>query len=431
VANYDSGDISIVGIRSIEPETSITPTPTPSITPTISQTPTSTHSPYTTIVVYDPKNDFLDTSIDVTANVTVLNITASGLINIGWPTYPNDNDPNGKSEAPLDAYTGLTIAALIGRIGVDGPFFKIGSAFSSVVNRSGRLYIGIYDPLRGDNSGSFNVDITAYNAVPLTPTPTPTQTPANVSCFTNGWTSASYGSTSSISGISSGALWNRVYTITNPYRIIKGSGTTDNGIDFIIGETIFIDTPGVPSHLNKTGFYKIADTGLYDNYLTYTLACLDIVPSTTPTRTPTQTPTNTLTPTPTNTPNPALNSTAFTVCEVSDSFSSTSNTRQLNLCWNINHIDPLLYPWIEIDVNYGNGWVGFNDINRTSFPNLSCVTAILQAGSGTQQYRLRLSNSPLVSIPPTKLTNWVYSTELNKFPSGDGSSITNNPICST
>ena len=91
-----------------------------------------------------------------------LTISATGTINIGWPAYPNSNGPNGKSEVGYnDGATGLPHAALIGKIGVNGSYFLIGSSYNQIVTTSGRLYVGIYDPIRGDNSGSFTLNITS------------------------------------------------------------------------------------------------------------------------------------------------------------------------------------------------------------------------------------------------------------------------------
>jgi alpha-tubulin suppressor-like RCC1 family protein len=91
-----------------------------------------------------------------------LTVSATGTINIGWPAYPNSNGPNGKTEVGYnDATTGLPHAALIGKIGINGSYFLIGSSYDQIVTTSGRLYVGMYDPIRGDNSGSFTLNITS------------------------------------------------------------------------------------------------------------------------------------------------------------------------------------------------------------------------------------------------------------------------------
>ena len=114
---------------------------------------------------YDPKNDYLDTGLDLISGLSTIRITASGLININWESYPNDNDPDGILAAPLDVETGLPVAALIGKIGINnGSYFLIGSSYNTTtVNQSGRLYVGIHDPQRPDNSGSFSISIEYIN----------------------------------------------------------------------------------------------------------------------------------------------------------------------------------------------------------------------------------------------------------------------------
>jgi hypothetical protein len=118
--------------------------------------------PPSTSFTYNPRNNFLDTGIDLVGNSSALTISASGTINIGWPAYPNSNGPNGKTEVGYnDGATGLPHAALIGKIGINGSYFLIGSSYNQVVTTSGRLYVGIYDPIRGDNSGSFTLNISS------------------------------------------------------------------------------------------------------------------------------------------------------------------------------------------------------------------------------------------------------------------------------
>ena len=229
VANFDSGDISIIGdfgavstptptetptttpTKTTTPTNTRTPTTTPTTTPTKTPTLTPTKTPTTTrtptaspviltagynvqlnnniitmsvtpnrndvtyqwyallgpyppstTLTYNPRNNFLDTGIDLVGDSSRLTISATGTINIGWPAYPNSNGPNGKSEVGYnDGVTGLPHAALIGKIGINGPYFLIGSSYNEIVTTSGRLYVGMYDPIRGDNSGSFTLNITS------------------------------------------------------------------------------------------------------------------------------------------------------------------------------------------------------------------------------------------------------------------------------
>ena len=238
IANFDSGDISIIGAFSIVPTLTPTTTPTLSITPTRTATPTNTRTPTTTptrtqtrtptptltrtptttrtptaspiiltasynvqlnnntitmsvtpnrndvtyqwygllgayppstTFAYDPRNNFLDTGIDLVGNSSRLTISATGSINVGWPAYPNSNGPDGKTEVGSNASylnpNGTPFQAphgsLIGKIGINGSYFLIGSSYNQIVTTSGRLYVGMYDTIRGDNSGSFTLNITS------------------------------------------------------------------------------------------------------------------------------------------------------------------------------------------------------------------------------------------------------------------------------
>jgi hypothetical protein len=225
VANFDSGDISIIGSFLVDPTPTPTSTPTntntPSITatktvtptrtptptltrtptPTLTRTPTPTSTPIilqasydiefnnnnivmsiipnrndvtyqwyclygdyppTNDLIYNPINNFLDTGIDLVADSSILTISSTGTVNLGWPLYPNSNGPDGKIEVGYnDTATGLPYGALIGKIGVNGSYFLIGSSYSQTVTSSGRLYVGIYNTTRINNSGSFTLNITS------------------------------------------------------------------------------------------------------------------------------------------------------------------------------------------------------------------------------------------------------------------------------
>jgi formylglycine-generating enzyme required for sulfatase activity len=142
------------------------PTPTP--TPTICNTNS---------FIVDPKLDFIDTGIELTTD-TVFNVFAKGSIvvdSIDGSLYGDPIDPNG---APFnDTITSYPIGALLGRI--DDNYFLLGSSYSGVPPVNGRLYIGVYDRIRSDNSGNFFVDI---SFCPIT-TPTPAPTEACNVCF--------------------------------------------------------------------------------------------------------------------------------------------------------------------------------------------------------------------------------------------------------
>ncbi len=136
-----------------------------------------------------------------------------------------------------------------------------------------------------------------------TPTPTPTVAFFNpdTSCF-EGWQQVAFGG--SISGLTSGAVWSNtgldggVYAQISPYRFLKGNGTSTNGFNFIIGETILVipdilnpfTTPIAGEYIISNIIYNNPNDDNRDNLL---LMC--------PIATNTPTPTATSTPTPTPT----------------------------------------------------------------------------------------------------------------------------------
>ena len=109
----------------------------------------------------------------------------------------------------------------------------------------------------------------------------------------------------SITGLTSGAVWDSVSVEKYPFRFYKAINVNSNGINFIIGETILVRvavvsylTLGVPgNYIINNIVYNEDNLGLFMD--TLYVSCLDN--SLTPT--PTPTPTNTVTPslTPTNT----------------------------------------------------------------------------------------------------------------------------------
>jgi hypothetical protein len=99
----------------------------------------------------------------------------------------------------------------------------------------------------------------------------------------------------------------------SPYRIYKGPSTIDNGVNFIIGEEVFISAPGIIgyyyiSDISGNGLSNIAGNSLliscYSITPTPTVTRTMATPTPTPTLTKTNTPgaTKTLTPTLTKTP---------------------------------------------------------------------------------------------------------------------------------
>ncbi len=268
-----------------------------------------------------------------------------------------------------------------------------------------------------------------------TPTPTPTVAFFNpdTSCF-EGWQQVAFGG--SISGLTSGAVWSNtgldggVYAQISPYRFLKGNGTSTNGFNFIIGETILVipdilnpfTTPIAGEYIISNIIYNNPNDDNRDNLL---LMC-PIAASNTPTPTPTLTPT----PTPTRIIDNGV--TSFTVCEVPNSYES--NTRSLTLCFDTT-INNLNYSYIRVDVLYNDGqttpeWLSYSTWDLNNTPGLTinggCNGATLFPDT-IQSYRARLQNS--VILDATMFTDWYYSNTLNSFPNGDGQYITGNPMC--
>lgn len=174
------------------PTNTNTPTTTSSVTPTKTKTPTPTKTPTSTpilctSVTIDSKTDYrgasaYDTNIYVQSGDTI-GIIAEGQINAGGggglqgpdgipDLYNNILNSSGSTTLVLGA-------SLVGKIGIDGDIFVIGSKYYGTANRSGKLYLGVVDGVGyyGDNSGSFTAKIAVNNNCPTkTPTQTPTQT---------------------------------------------------------------------------------------------------------------------------------------------------------------------------------------------------------------------------------------------------------------
>ena len=97
-------------------------------------------------------------------------------------------------------------------------------------------------------------------------------------CF-NSWPALNLITSGTVVGNSTGAIWrdgagNGVYADTKPYRVIYGSGTGDNGIKFIVGETVTItDKTGTASTGNVSGTYWVKNLSKYDGYDALELDC--------------------------------------------------------------------------------------------------------------------------------------------------------------
>lgn len=175
------------------PTSTVTPTPTISQSPTVTKTPTPTPTITPTSALcesisLDAKTDFrelsaYDTGFYINAGDTV-SIVANGQIS----TDPNRSsfDADGDPGLPFvifnsDGSTKLIYGgSLVGKIGIDGDIFIIGSRFQNPMNTSGKLYLGIADGfnLYDDNTGSLSVNIAINSICPTkTPTVTPTSSP--------------------------------------------------------------------------------------------------------------------------------------------------------------------------------------------------------------------------------------------------------------
>jgi len=110
-------------------------------------------------VSVEAARDWNDTGIDLRAGQTIY-VEASGRVRWG----PGRQDgPAGEGDSPYNAsrpIPGRPGGALIGRIGEGGDYFFIGDERGAIRMRtSGRLYLGVNDDYRNDNSGAFRVTV--------------------------------------------------------------------------------------------------------------------------------------------------------------------------------------------------------------------------------------------------------------------------------
>lgn len=163
----------------------ITPTKTPTKTPTATPTKTPTSTPILcNPITIDSKIDFrgtnaYDTNIYIQSGDTI-SVTASGSINVNGGA--GSQGPDGISNVystiinPDDSISVVSGGSLVGKIGINGSIFTIGSKYYNTATTSGKLYLGIVDGpnFYADNSGSFTLKIAVNSNCP---SPTPTQTP--------------------------------------------------------------------------------------------------------------------------------------------------------------------------------------------------------------------------------------------------------------
>ena len=189
------------------PTNTITPTITLSVSPTNTVTTTPTNTPTSSSIsclsiTVDAKTDFRGSLAKYT-NLYLnkgdfLAVHAEGQMNMngGRGLQGPDGIPNLVNVVtnPDGSTTNVLGGCLVGKIGINGSVFVIGSKFNGIINTSGNLYLGIVDGANfyGDNSGSLSVKIAINNSCPTptptissTPTKTPTATPTASRVFPN------------------------------------------------------------------------------------------------------------------------------------------------------------------------------------------------------------------------------------------------------
>ena len=115
-------------------------------------------------------------------------------------------------------------------------------------------------------------------------------------------------------------------------------------------------------------------------------------------------------------------------CEVPDSYSSVSNTKRVKINFKsyLNFAEPPNDDYrARIDVDYGEGWVGFNDLMNPDCTGIWGATCSAEApllpGKGYQRYRVRWLDSGREPISP-----WSYTNPVMQFTQP---LPTNNPVC--
>jgi hypothetical protein len=264
-----------------EPTPTSTPTPEPTSTPEPpTPTPTSTPTPTPIISscltvqgIVNNMSSKLDSGVDVVSG-ELLNITASGSINIGWGEHPGSFGPEGITAAGIDPETGFIYMALLAQIG-SGPIFEVGSYYSEISTESGRLYLFFNDSMPDDNSGYFDACVTICGL-----------------CISSWPNSLNINDiTAQMIGQTSGAQWTGLVIYNCSGEIVQQPMlSSNNGINFIENEYVIISNFTAP-FTGYNGTYQIdsiSDGSVF-------IRC-DNSPTPTPTPGPTAT---TPTPTPT------------------------------------------------------------------------------------------------------------------------------------
>ena len=154
---------------------SSTPVVVPTVSPASAPTATPTTEPKTSVVTTLPYTPSA-TTVVVGEQVTVV---ASGTVNFETPSEWCElgpgachTDPNGLpwsycEHDPSPAFTapGLNCWSMIGRIGVNGKPFQLGSSMTFTAARTGLLYVGVNDNDYLDNSGTWTAAFTPIGLV--------------------------------------------------------------------------------------------------------------------------------------------------------------------------------------------------------------------------------------------------------------------------
>ena len=166
----------------------VTPSSSTPVTPTPTKTPTSTPILCSSTISLPATTNFrgnlaFDTNyfLNIRDNISII---ANGSISLG------SSNPSCGPDGILDrmfveilnpdgTISRVQVGSLVGKIGIDGSIFTIGSKYFNQTTNAGRLYLGIVDEngFYSDNSGAFSVNIAINSICPTkTPTQTPTQT---------------------------------------------------------------------------------------------------------------------------------------------------------------------------------------------------------------------------------------------------------------
>lgn len=126
-----------------------------------------TPTPNSVTMAVSGKQGWQSTGVEVNkgqrVQIIYKNGTWAGRAGLG-PTFPDIwADAAGTGYQIYYPEFGITgsFASLIGKVG-DGPILQIGRSFDFVTERSGMLYLRMFDTDMSDNAGSINVQITAW-----------------------------------------------------------------------------------------------------------------------------------------------------------------------------------------------------------------------------------------------------------------------------